>query len=127
MQIPRKMAIVIGAAALVVGGVTAAGVAYASQDAGGCVAAGPLTKAVGPAGATAIGDERQARGRAVVRPGRAGDPRFQVGDLGRGAGDLAGSPAPLPVLARRPAGDPAQRPARDFRTASAVAVLDCGF
>ncbi|MGW0589132.1 hypothetical protein [Streptosporangium sp. NPDC002607] len=49
MNIPRKLAAVIGAA-LVVGGLAAAGVAYAANDGDVCVVAGLLTKAARPAG-----------------------------------------------------------------------------
>ncbi|MFI7708151.1 hypothetical protein [Nonomuraea sp. NPDC049480] len=63
MRIPRKVALAIGAAAVVVGGVAAVGIANASSDTG-CGSPGHLTKAIGPndatATATATGDQRQA-------------------------------------------------------------------
>ncbi|MEV0404722.1 hypothetical protein [Actinoallomurus sp. NPDC050550] len=60
MRTRRGLALVVGAAALIVGGATAAGVAYAAHDDGRCVTAGPMTKAVGPAGDAATDDKRRA-------------------------------------------------------------------
>jgi hypothetical protein len=64
MQIRRKLAVALGVAVVVVGGVSAAGMAYASGDGGeggsngDCVATGPLTKAVGPNGSTDTREQR---------------------------------------------------------------------
>jgi hypothetical protein len=58
MKIRRELAVAIGAAVLIVSGLTAASVAYAAND-DGCVAIGQVTKAIGPDGGTAVGDERR--------------------------------------------------------------------
>lgn len=61
MKIRIKPAVVIGV--LVLGGLTAAGVAYASEgDGGACGAPGALTPALGPASAPAADEEKREPG-----------------------------------------------------------------